>query len=211
MKVFVNILLGGLGIALTASLSVLFIEQTYLATKEKIQSETRRAKAKILFEIFPQTTHDNDLATDTFPLKADTPLLELRKASTGYKARKNGEVIGIILPVTARDGYAGDIQILVGINQDTSVQGVRLLAHRETAGLGDRVDLDKSNWLLSMDGRSLKNTPIGKWGVSKEGGEFDKLTGATITPKAILRATRRALEFAEGHYISMFEIRNNAL
>ena len=111
----------------------------------------------------------------------------------------------MILPATARDGYSGDIRALVGIRNDGSVAGVRVVAHRETPGLGDKVDLRKSDWIRSFDNRSLADPVLSGWNVEKDGGVFDQFTGATVTPRAVILATRRALEYARLNAETLFE------
>ena len=125
--------------------------------------------------------------------------LGLRSDKSIYVARQDGTAIAVILPVTAPDGYSGDIDLIVGINGDGSVAGVRTLAHRETPGLGDKVDLKKSDWILSFDGRSLSDPPPARWKVKKDRGAFDQFTGATITPRAVTAAVRRSLEYFHAH------------
>jgi len=156
-------------------------------------------------EIFPADTHDNELVDDTFVLEAETPLLGLRQNRQGYRVRQGDRVIGVILPATARDGYSGDIRALVGVHSDGSIAGVRVVAHKETPGLGDKVDLRKSRWILGFNDRSLQNPAISDWTVVKDGGAFDQFTGATVTPRAVVVATRRALEYAELHNAFLFE------
>ena len=119
--------------------------------------------------------------------------------------RINGDVIGVILPTTARDGYSGDIRALVGVRQDGTVAGVRVGAHRETPGLGDKVDIRKSDWVTDFNSRSLADPALPGWNVKKDGGVFDQFTGATVTPRAVILATRRALEYANLHKAKLFE------
>ena len=205
MKSLASIGLSGMVLAGFAAITTLAIGSTYLITKEQIEFEVRLAEARQLLEIFPSDSHDNELVDDTFSIAADTPLLGLRENLRGYRARKGNQIIGIILPITARDGYSGDIRALVGIRRDNSVAGVRIVSHRETPGLGDKVDLRKSNWVLDFNDRSLLNPPISAWTVTKDGGIFDQFTGATITPRAVVVATRKALEYAALHSEELFK------
>jgi len=99
------------------------------------------------------------------------------------------------LPTVAPDGYSGDIKLIVGINLDGTIAGVRALSHKETPGLGDKVDLRKSNWILNFNGRSLLQPSIEQWAVKKDGGTFDQFTGATITPRAVVKSVKKALLF----------------
>jgi len=205
MKWLASIGLSGFLLALFAAVTSIAIGWTYLSTKSQIDLEVRRAEARQLLEIFPADTHDNEMVDDTFTIDAETSLLGIRVARQGYRVRLNDEVIGVILPTTARDGYSGDIRALVGIRRDGTVAGIRVVAHRETPGLGDKVDIRKSDWITDFNQRSLDDpTPPG-WNVKKDGGVFDQFTGATVTPRAVILATRRALEYANLHTASLFE------
>ena len=206
MKWLASIGLSGTVLALFAAITSVAIGWTYLGTKAKIDHEVRRAEARQLLEIFPPDTHDNDIVDDVFEVAAETALLGIRETRQGYRVRQGNKVIGVILPATARDGYSGDIRALIGVRLDGSVAGVRVVAHRETPGLGDKVDLRKSDWILDFNERSLTNPVLGGWNVEKEGGVFDQFTGATVTPRAVILATRRALEYATLNAATLFEI-----
>lgn len=205
MRWLASIGLSGSVLAVFAAITSVAIGWTYLTTKDQIDLEVRRAEARQLLEIFPPETHDNEIVDDGFELVADTPLLGIREARQGYRVRQNNRVIGVILPTTARDGYSGDIRALVGIRNDGSVAGVRVVAHRETPGLGDKVDLRKSDWIRGFDNRSLSDPDLSGWNVEKYGGVFDQFTGATVTPRAVILATRRALEYARLNAETLFE------
>jgi len=205
MKGLASIGISGTVLAAFAAITSLSIGWTYLRTEAQIEQEVRRAEARQLLEIFPAETHDNDIVDDTFSVAADTPLLGIREAREGYRVRRGKDVIGVILPVTARDGYSGDIRALVGIRNDGTVAGVRVVAHRETPGLGDKVDRRKSQWILGFENRSLNDPPPPAWAVKKECGVLDQFTGATVTPRAVIRAPRRALEYAVTNIDVLFE------
>jgi electron transport complex protein RnfG len=115
-------------------------------------------------------------------------------------------VVGVILPATARDGYSGDIELLVGVTADGKIAGARVVSHKETPGLGDGIDTRKSPWILSFDGRSLQAPLQPQWTVKKDGGAFDQFTGATVTPRAVVAAIRRTLEYQALHRDRLFEI-----
>ena len=205
MKWLASIGLSGTVLALFAAVTSIAIGWTYLTTKGQIDFEVRRSEARQLLEVFPANTHDNEIVDDTFELDAETPLLGIRETRRGYRVRINGDVIGVILPTTARDGYSGDIRDLVGVRQDGTVAGVRVVAHRETPGLGDKVDIRKSDWVTDFNSRSLADPALPGWNVKKDGGVFDQFTGATVTPRAVILATRRALEYANLHKAKLFE------
>ena len=115
-----------------------------------------------------------------------------------------GEIIAVVIPATAPDGYTDAIDLIVGVNADGSIAGVRALAHKETPGLGDKVDIKKSDWILGFEGRSLDNPDLAGWAVKKDKGVFDQFTGATITPRAVVAATLRTLQYAEANRDRLF-------
>jgi len=191
-------------LALFAVCTTLLIAGTFLGTKDKIAEQKRKAEEKALLEIVPRERHDNSMLDDTLSVGPDAPGLGLAQEKRVYIARLNGEAVAAILPVVAPDGYTGDIEMIVGVNRDGTVAGVRVLAHRETPGLGDKVDTKKSDWILDFSGRSLQNPTLDGWAVQKDQGVFDQFTGATITPRAVVAATLRALQFSESHRDFLF-------
>lgn len=206
MRTVISSIVGGALLAAFAAVGSGLISGVYEQTKAPIAAAERAAEARQLLEIFPAVTHDNQLIDDTFGLPADGPFLALREKTPGYRARKNGEVTGVIVPSTARDGYSGDIRLLVGVNRSGTIAGVRVVSHRETPGLGDKVELKKSPWILSFDSKTLENPSLEGWAVIKDGGEFDAFTGATVTPRAVVSAVKNALEYAQTHKQDLFEL-----
>tara|TARA_R110001583_G_scaffold23997_7_gene87984 strand:+ start:4522 stop:5169 length:648 start_codon:yes stop_codon:yes gene_type:complete len=174
------------------------IAGTYLSTRGLIQENIRHAEERALLEIIPKSRHDNSMLDDIDSV-ADSELLGLRETKKFYRATQNGKFVGAILPATARDGYTGDIDMIVGINLDGSIAGVRVLSHRETPGLGDQVDYKKSHWVDGFIGKSLSNPEASKWAVKKDKGVFDQFTGATITPRAVTGAVHRALLYFDAN------------
>lgn len=186
--------LNGRVLGLFALITSLLLAGTHLATKDKIADSQRRAAQKALLEIIPEERHDNDILTDTLSVPQHYwSTLGLEKGGELHLARKNGKVIALIVPTVAPDGYSGAIEMIVGINLDGKIAGVRILNHNETPGLGDKVDLKKSPWVLSFDGRSIGSPPAERWKVKKDKGDFDQFTGATITPRAIVAQVARTL------------------
>ena len=182
---------------------------TYTNTKDTITAAERKARQAALHEIIPTDRIDNDLVADTLEIPEDALKMlglsnEDNHQHTVSVAKKNGRIIAIIVPTTAPDGYSGDIKMLVGIKRDGSITGVRVLSHKETPGLGDKVDLKRSDWILSFNGKSLSNPYPAKWKVNKDGGEFDQFTGATITPRAIVKQVYQALKFVQNHRLLLF-------
>lgn len=186
--------LNGRVLGLFALITSLLLAGTHLATKDKIADSQRRAAQKALLEIIPEERHDNDILTDTLSIPQHYwSTLGLEKGGELHLARKNGNVIALIVPTVAPDGYSGAIEMIVGINLDGKIAGVRILNHNETPGLGDKVELKKSPWVLSFDGRSIGSPPAERWKVKKDKGDFDQFTGATITPRAIVAQVARTL------------------
>lgn len=169
---------------------------TNLATGERIGASERAAQQRALFEIIPRASHNNDLLTDTVAVpQSGLELLGLNASQAIYIARQDGVATALIIPAIAHDGYSGDIDMIVGVNRDGTIAGVRVLRHKETPGLGDKIDLKKHQWILNFNGKSLQAPVIEEWKVKKDGGEFDQFAGATITPRAVVGQIKRVLEF----------------
>ena len=195
-------------LAIFAICTTLLITGTYLLTKDRIAVEERKAEEKALLQIVPRERHDNSMLDETIAVGPETEGLGLRQSKRIYIARQADEIVAAIIPTTAPDGYNGDIDLIVGVNSDGTIAGVRALRHKETPGLGDKVDLKKSDWILSFNGRSLENPTVDNWAVKKDKGVFDQFTGATITPRAVVAATLRALQFAEANRDTLFADRD---
>lgn len=179
---------------------------TFLSTKDKIAEEERRAAQKALLEIVPRDQHDNDMLNSTWAIpEKDWPTLGLSEASFVHIATMNNEPVAVILPSTAPDGYSGAIKLIIGIKMDGSIAGVRALVHKETPGLGDKVDVKKHDWILSFNGKSLREPTLENWAVKKDGGEFDQFTGATITPRAVVQRVKKTLQYFEENKHNIIE------
>ncbi len=184
------ILLGAFALATT-----MLIAGTHLGTKDRIYEQQRAAEQRALLEIVPQTLHNNSMLDDQVQINDPAAMLRLREDGKAYRARQDGAPVAAIIPAIAPDGYSGEIELLIGINTDGTVSGVRVLSHRETPGLGDKVDIKKSDWITGFNGRSLLNPLPEQWKVIKDGGVFDQFTGATITPRAVTLTVFRALQY----------------
>jgi len=169
---------------------------TKAGTEDRIAAAERMAAQKALLEIVPLERHNNDLLLDTLSIGEEHWAgLGLKLGGDINIARQDGKAVAAIIPAVAPDGYSGEIKLIIGVNADGSIAGVRTLAHNETPGLGDKVDLKKSDWILGFNGHSLSKPNPEGWAVKKDGGEFDQFTGATITPRAVVHQVKRALEF----------------
>jgi electron transport complex protein RnfG len=185
-------------LALFALITALVLASTDRITEERIAESERLAAQKALFEIVPLARHNNDLLVDLQPIPEQYWLaLGLDNGGDVHIARLDDQPVAAIVPSITTDGYSGDIAMIVGINFDGTVAGVRVVEHKETPGLGDKVELRKSDWILSFNGKSLNNPELSKWNVKKDRGDFDQFTGATITPKAVIHQIAKTLEYFE--------------
>jgi electron transport complex protein RnfG len=196
--------------ASTALIMVIFtvvgtavLAYTYFTTKAPIEASEAEARMLLLDEVLPPGTHDNDLLKDTVRIAAGGELGN-RNETRAYRARNAGQPSAVILEVTAPDGYSGDIKLLVGIRQDGSLSGARVLTHKETPGLGDYIDIGHGNWIRQFDNQSFATIPEDKWKVRKDGGDFDYMAGATITPRAVVKAVHKALKYYQAHQQELF-------
>lgn len=174
--------------------SVALLQQ---GTATRIAAAEREAQVRALAEILPAGSYDNHLLDNRLELNA--PELGHRSPQSAYLALKGDQPSALILPVTAPDGYSGAIHLLVGIFADGRLAGVRVLGHRETPGLGDKIELAKSDWIRSFEGKSLSDPNEDGWAVKKDRGEFDQFAGATITPRAVVKAVHGALRYFDKH------------
>lgn len=165
-------------------------------TKAPIAASEAAARMALFAQIVPENMHDNDMLKEIVTI-APNDLLGNKQPSIANIARINNAPAAVVLEAIAHDGYAGDIKLLIAIKVDGSISGVRVIAHKETPGLGDYIDVLKSDWIKLFNGKSLTKTNEAQWKVKKDNGEFDYMAGATITPRAVVKAVRNALQYVE--------------
>lgn len=175
----------------------------YLVTKTPIAKSEAAARMSLFRQIMPEQMHNNDLLADTVSI-APNALLGNQQATIANIARINHQPSGVILEAIAHDGYSGDIKLLIAIKADGSLSGVRVLTHKETPGLGDYIDIAKGKWITLFDNQSLTKTAEAGWKVKKDGGQFDYMVGATITPRAVVKAVHKALQYFEQNKAALF-------
>ena len=197
-----------LGIGMFAILAAGIIAVTQVSTKDQIAENIRAAQSRALFEIFPADI-DPHLFDHTIELAADELNLE-EEAVNGYQVINDETVKGVILPVRSEEGYSGSIDLMVGINADSSIAGVRIISHKETPGLGDKIDRAKSLWVDSFIGKIRQGSDDSRWAVKKDGGQFDQFTGATITPRAVVGAIGTAITYFENHRIELLQAKEQS-
>ena len=176
---------------------------TFSATEPVIAENQRQAVLANLNALIPHDQYDNALTEDVVQI-VDRQWLGTDQPVTIYRAFKNGNPVALVADPVAPDGYGGPIRLLVGVWADGTVAGVRVLAHQETPGLGDKIELSRSDWILTFDDRSLGDPPPDDWAVKKDGGYFDQFTGATITPRAVVGTVYRFLRYFDTHRDQLF-------
>ncbi len=199
-----QILISGAFLWLFAVAGTSLVAVTEFTTADAIVENERQVLLRNLYALLPPERLDNDIANDTLELPA-SPLLGTESSTTAYRARRQGEPVAAIFNSIAPDGYNGKIHLLVGVNVDGSLAGVRVIKHAETPGLGDGIEIRKTPWIKGFDGRSLHNPEASGWRVKRDGGEFDQLTGATITPRAIVSAVRNTLLYYQQNADMIFK------
>jgi electron transport complex protein RnfG len=183
------------------TLSLAIIHQTTEAPISKAEAAVRMG---LFAQILVPELYDNDLLQDEIKLPAGGDLGN-RDETSIYRARLKDKPSAVILEATAPDGYSGDIKLLVAIKADGEIAGVRVLTHKETPGLGDYIDISHSEWIKQFDGQSLVKRNDEAWFVKKDGGQFEFTTGATITPRAVVKAVHKVLKFYSKNQQAIFE------
>jgi electron transport complex protein RnfG len=176
--------------AIACTLAVSLVSEL---TKDRIKVQEQQQLLKTLHNIIEPSRYDNDIANDCIMITA--PELGSDKVKTAYIARKSGQVVAVAMTSTAPRGYNGNIDFIMAINVDGTVSGVRVLKHQETPGLGDKIEIRKSNWINSFTDKKMLSEDDSRWAVSKDNGIFDQFTGATITPRAVVKGIKNTLNY----------------
>lgn len=197
---------GGI-LGIFALVTTSMIALTYHFTFEHIEAAKERQLLDVLNQVVTTELYDNDLHFDCIEVPAN-PLLG-NKVQRVFRARKNNENVAIILETTSTQGYSGDIDLIVAIDTSQRVLSARVTAHKETPGLGDKIDIRVSDWILSVNQQHYSPDTRSRWRVKKDGGEFDQFTGATITPRATINAIADAAQYGQAHLDSLFSLDSN--
>lgn len=212
-----GLMLGAFAVVTTALIAL-----TFFGTQEKIDQQKQQKLLSVLNEVVPSEFHDNALYANCTEVNVDE--LGGKKSHKVYRALLNNQPSALVLEATAPDGYSGDIDILVGVSlsgtsldersatqtnsNELTVLGVRVIEHKETPGLGDKIELAVSDWIMSFSLKPFSSDNLSIWKVKKDGGEFDQFTGATITPRAVVSAVREALLYVEANKSALFAAPN---
>ncbi len=200
-----HILRVGLVLAAFAIGATSLVVLTENETHDKIIENERQTLLNAINAVIAKDQYNNEILADTVVLEANNQL-GTNENSIVYRARLNDEPVAVVLSAIAPNGYNGKIKLLVGIAFDGRLTGVRVISHKETPGLGDKIDTKKADWILNFKGLSLSNPNVSKWKVKKDGGEFDQFTGATITPRAVVTAVKNSLLYFDAHRDELFVI-----
>lgn len=187
-----SLLKSGLTLAAIAAICTAAVATTYQLTRERIADNEQAFLEQSLEPALSGVAFDGGISDSMLVLPAPHGLPGNDDAIV-YRLYSGGEPAAALFAVTARDGYSGPIRILVGVRYDGTVTGVRILEHRETPGLGDKIESSRSDWVFQFDGRSIGDPGIDGWEIRRDGGEFDQLSGASVTPRAVTRAIRETL------------------
>lgn len=176
---------------------------TFMLTHSRIAQSEEAEKLKLINQVVPSSLYDNDMVKDTLTLPANEQL-GTEQDSIAYRGRLNGQPSVVVLEVTAPDGYSGKINMIVAISQAGAITGVRVVSHKETPGLGDYIEIAKNKWITLFDNATHTRYGEDAWRVRKDGGQFDYMAGATITPRAVVKAVHKALHYFEDNRAALF-------
>ena len=184
-------------------IGTIILTVTHTMTREEISENNRATRLRILDSVMP-LSYNNRLYDDVIRIENSGVSGSMHPLEV-FRARHNSKPIGIILiPVRAK-GYSGNIELIIGLDFDGTLLGVRTLKHKESKGLGDQIDHTKSDWIKSFTSLSLDNTPVTDWAVTEDGGKIDQISGATITSRGIVNAVRKSLEFYRANRDKLYQ------
>ncbi len=186
-----------------AAIGTAVLSSTFYLTHDEIVKSEEAEKFKLITQIVPPELFDNDIIQDTLTI-ADDPLLGNNGNTVAYRARLKGEPSAVVVEAIAPDGYSGKIGLIIAVRDNGELAGVRVVSHKETPGLGDYIELPKSPWIKGFDGKSREAYKDSDWKVKKDGGKFDYFAGATITPRAVVKAVNKVLQYFAANRDKLF-------
>ena len=204
MNIIKNMIISALVLAIFAVIGTFFVSFTHENTIDQINENRRLALLKAFHVLILPSAHDNDIFTDIIQV-TNKELLGNKKPVNVYRARKENKPVAVIINSVAPDGYSGNIELLVAINFNGTLAGVRVVQHKETPGLGDAIEENRSDWITKFKSLSLNNPDKTGWAVKKDAGQFDQFTGATVTPRAIVKAVYNTLRYYKAHRDTLYE------
>lgn len=200
-----SIVRNSLTLASLAAICTALVATTYHLTTERIAANEQALLEKSLQPVLSGVVYDSGV-TESRLLISPPHGLPGEAPAIIYRVFASGAPAAALFVVTAADGYAGPVRVLIGIGPDGIVTGVRILQHRETPGLGDRIDSSRSDWVEQFPGRALGDPPVAGWAIREDGGIFDQLTGASITPRAVIKAIKATLVYFDANRDLVFAL-----
>lgn len=193
----------GATLAVIAAICTTLVAATYQLTRERIVANEKALLEQALQPALAGIFYEGGVSESRLVM---LPPHDLPGNDTAliYRVYAQGKPVAALFAVTARNGFSGLIRILVGVEFDGTITGVRILQHRETPGLGDKIESARSDWIFQFDGRSMGNPEVAGWAIRNDGGEFDQLTGASVTPRAVIGAIRDTLLYFDAHRDEIF-------
>jgi electron transport complex protein RnfG len=207
MNIVKNMLISAALLGTFAIVGTAMVAYTNETTSDQVADNKRQYTLNKLHELISPNAHDNDLERDT--ILVSDPRLGSNRPMRVYRARKHGKPVAAIIQSIAPDGYSGNIEMLVGIRTDGTLLGVRVVDHQETPGLGDAIDIRKSNWIRQFENRSLTQPEPKNWKVKRDGGAFDQITSATISSRAVVKAVYNTVKYFSEHHQDLFNTRTD--
>ena len=195
----------GLTLALIAAICTTLVAGTYQLTVDRIVANEKALLEQSLQPALAGLFYDSGVSESRVVLQAPHELPG-NDAAVIYRVFAGEKPVAALFAVTARDGFSGPIRVLLGVEFDGTVTGVRILQHRETPGLGDKIESARSDWVFQFDSRSLGDPLAVDWAIKRDGGEFDQLTGASVTPRAVVNAVRNTLTYFDAHRDEIFSL-----
>ena len=193
----------GVTLAVVAAFCTSLVAFTWQQTEERIEANKKAWLERSLQPALAGLFFDSPVTESMLIISAPHDLPGSEDVII-YRVFAGETPVAALFVVSARDGYAGPIRFLVGISMDGVVTGVRVLEHRETPGMGARIEMTKSDWVLQFDGHSLQDPEPGQWAIKDDGGDFDQLTGASVTPRAIIKAIKQTLQYFDENRDAIF-------
>jgi electron transport complex protein RnfG len=189
-------------VGVIAVAAAVLVTSSYDFTEERIAANERARLVASLNSVLDPALSNTDL--NPVRIDARDELLGSAEPVDVFVMMTGGRPVATVFATIAPDGYNAEIQLLVGISPDERITGVRAVRHRETPGLGDAIDIDKSDWISQFDGKSLTDPALSRWAVDRDEGAFDSLTGATVTPRAVVKAVKNTLLYFAAHKDELF-------
>ncbi|MCH8060269.1 MAG: electron transport complex subunit RsxG [Proteobacteria bacterium] len=205
MRAAQSVIRSGTTLALIAAICTALVAATYELTTERIAANEKAWLEKSLQPALAGVIYDTEASESRLVIEPPHDLPGSDEALI-YRVYFDEQPVAALFAVTARNGFSGPIRILLGVDFDGVVTGLRILQHRETPGLGDKIVSARSDWVYQFDGRSIRDPDVTGWAIRGDGGEFDQLTGASITPRAVVKAMRDTLIYYEAHRDEIFSL-----